>query len=342
LGVLSIRAQNSALLAKFLTKIHSDTTAPWASWFRRRYGWNDTRDLGDSHHLDTPVWKDIATGLSTFRAITKVSIANGTSTSFWADLWTGDSPLQDRFPNLFSHSTRPNINVAAALTPDFRNTLGPRLSLAAETDLRTLANELSSVTLRQDTLDTRWGRLANKKLSNKCVYTNSFRHLRIEEAAEKFWRSAAPLKCKVFCWLAWKKRLPTNERRFRHQLCNTAACLSCSHNEDVDHLLLMCPKAKEVWRFFFPDFDIRGPANLNDLWMTKCRSFEEATVATAIAWNIWKRRNARTFNDTAEDLLLVSRRCIEDIRLWTHRCNSSPPLPLLIIGVTGLTRLENL
>jgi hypothetical protein len=93
----------------------------------------------------------------------------------------------------------------------------------------------------------------------------------------------------------------------------------------VDHLLLMCPKAKEVWRFFFPDFDIRGPANLNDLWMTKCRSFEEATVTTAIAWNIWKRRNARTFNDTAEDLLLVSRRCIEDIRLWAHRCNSSPP-----------------
>jgi hypothetical protein len=38
LGVLSIRAQNSALLAKFLTKLHSDTAAPWASWFRRRYG----------------------------------------------------------------------------------------------------------------------------------------------------------------------------------------------------------------------------------------------------------------------------------------------------------------
>ncbi|KAK1698289.1 hypothetical protein QYE76_014986 [Lolium multiflorum] len=214
----------------------------------------------------------------------------------------------DRFPDLFSHSTRPNINVAAALAPGFRDTLGPRLSLAAETDLRTLANELSSVALRHDTPDVRWDRLTNKKLSNKCVYTNSFRHLRIEEAAGKVWGSAAPLKCKIFCWLAWKKRLPTNERRFRHQLSNTAACLSCAQDEDTDHLLLTCPQAREVWNFFFPDFDIGGPSNLTDLWLTKCRSYEETTVNTAIVWNIWKRRNARTFNNIIEDISLVSSR----------------------------------
>jgi hypothetical protein len=184
LGVLSIHTQNAALLIKFLSKLHSDTNAPWASWFRRRYGWNGTRDLGDPHRLDTPVWKDIVAGLGTFRAITKVSVASGASTAFWTDLWIGAAPLQDRFPDLFSHSTRPNINVAAALAPNFRDTLGPHLSLAAETDLRTLANELSSMALRHDTPDARWGRIANKKLSNKCVYTNSFRHLRIEEAAE--------------------------------------------------------------------------------------------------------------------------------------------------------------
>ncbi|XP_071685447.1 uncharacterized protein [Lolium perenne] len=209
--------------------------------FRRRYGWNGTRDLGDYHYLDTPVWKDIAVGLSTFRAITKVFVANGVSTAFWADLLFGDTPLQDRFPDLFSHSTSPNINVATALAPDLRDTLRPRLSLAAETDLRTLASELCSVALRHDSPDTRWDRLTNKKLSNKSVYTNSFRHLQIEEVAGKVWRSAAPLKCKVFCWLAWKKRLPTNERCFRHQLCNTAACLSCFQHEDTHHLLLTCP-----------------------------------------------------------------------------------------------------
>jgi hypothetical protein len=46
LGVLSIPAQNSALLAKFLTKLHSDSTIPYACWFPRMYGWAESRDLG--------------------------------------------------------------------------------------------------------------------------------------------------------------------------------------------------------------------------------------------------------------------------------------------------------
>jgi hypothetical protein len=202
LGILSIRSQNSTLLRKFLTKLHSDTTAPWASWFCRRYDWNDSRDLGNAHHHDTPVWKDIVSGLGVFHSITKVSIGNGVSTAFWTDLWTGNNPLHEHFAELYSHSTRLNINVAMALTSDFRGTLEPRLSLAAETDLRILANELSSVVLRCDSSDSRCDCLTNKELSNKSVYTNSVRYLQIVEVAEKVRRGGAPLKCKFFVWLS--------------------------------------------------------------------------------------------------------------------------------------------
>jgi hypothetical protein len=94
------------------------------------------------------------------------------------------------------------VNVATTLTSDFHSTLGPHLSQAAEADLRALANELSSVILRHDVHDTRCGRLTNKKLSNKSVYSNSFRHLQIDEVAANIWKSAAPLKCKIFCWMA--------------------------------------------------------------------------------------------------------------------------------------------
>jgi hypothetical protein len=55
LGVLSIQAQNSALLTKFLTKFHSYSSAPWACWFRHQYGWNGHHDMGDHHYLDTPI-----------------------------------------------------------------------------------------------------------------------------------------------------------------------------------------------------------------------------------------------------------------------------------------------
>jgi hypothetical protein len=68
---------------------------------------------------------------------------------------------------------------------DFHSILGPRLSQAAEADLRDLANELSSVDLSHDTPDNRTGRLTNKKLSNKSFYSNSFRHLQIDKVGCK-------------------------------------------------------------------------------------------------------------------------------------------------------------
>ncbi|XP_071681019.1 uncharacterized protein [Lolium perenne] len=193
------------------------------------------------------------------------------------------------------------------MTSDFRGTLGPRLSQAAEADLRVLANELTMVVLRNDAPDARFSRLANTKLSNKGFYSISFRHLQIDDVADKVWRTAAPLKCKIFCWLARKKRLPTNERRFRHHLAPSAACMSCNHDEDTDHLLLLCPRALEVWTFFYSDYATRGVSRMSDLWTSMCRSFEEATITTAILWNVWKRRNARTFNGVDEDLAFVSR-----------------------------------
>jgi hypothetical protein len=121
---------------------------PWACWFRRSYGWSGSRDLGDCCYLDTLVWKNIVPGLETFLSVSKVTIGAGASTSFWFGLWLGDTTLQDRFPSLLSHSTRIHMNVATALTFDFRNTLGPRLSQATEGNLRDLANELSLVAPR--------------------------------------------------------------------------------------------------------------------------------------------------------------------------------------------------
>jgi hypothetical protein len=286
------------------------------------YGWNNSRDLGDRHHLDTPIWKDIVAGLSSFRQISKVSLGNGSSTAFWLDCWHGTQTLKERFPDLFSHSTRPNINVQTTLSVGLRGSLGPRLTAAAEDDLRALTIELNLVDLRLEVPDLRGTRLTNKKLSNKCFYVNSFRHLQIDDVAPTVWRSADPLKCKIFCWLARKKRLPTNERRFRHHLSTSATCLSCPLDEDTDHMLLFCPQATEVWGHFHHNFDPGAYTGFSDFCLQHNCTYEESTINTVIAWTIWKRRNALTFNGVSEDLALVSRRCIEDIRLWAYRCTT--------------------
>jgi hypothetical protein len=320
LGVISLPAQNSALLGKFLSKLHSASDAPWVAWFRRSYGWTDNHDMGDRHSLDTSIWKDILAGLSTFRLISKVSVGDGNSTSFWLDLWLGPAPFHERYPALFSHSIRPNASVFHVLHTGLNSNLGPRLSHAATGDLLALTCELGSVVLRPDIPDARVGRLTNKGLTNKDFYTNSFRHLQVDDQATMVWRTAAPLKCKVFCWLARRRRLPTNERRFRYTVAPSAACPSCPADEDTDHLLIRCPRAQDVWSFFHPDATHLSNASLTDVLQLLFRSFEEATVNTAILWNIWKRRNALVFNNVDESLPLVVKNCVQDVRLWAYRC----------------------
>jgi hypothetical protein len=167
--------------------------------------------------------------------------------------------------------------------------------------------------------DTRLCRVTNKSLSNKDFYLNTFRHLRLDDRGKMIWDCAAPLKYKIFVWLARRRRLPTNARRFRHQLSSSVMCPSCPLDEDVDHLLVTCHRAHEVWAALLPaDQDLTAPAT--DLLLSRSQSFEDRTIRIAIAWNIWKRRNALVFNSKDEPLHATIGKCIADVRLWANRC----------------------
>ena len=48
-----------------------------------------------------------------------------------------------------------------------------------------------------------------------------------------------------------------------------------------------------------------------------------STILTCVLWNIWKCRNAKVFRHDDESNLQLSRRCHEDLVLWSHRCSSS-------------------
>jgi hypothetical protein len=66
------------------------------------------------------------------------------------------------------------------------------------------------------------------------------------------------------------------------------------------------------------------------MWTRRRCSYEGSTVATVVAWSIWKRRNALVFYSLDEDVFYsldedlptVVRQCIDDIRLWAFRCSS--------------------
>lgn len=113
--------------------------APWQLWFLSKYGWNESRDLGDSRRNDTPTWLAILQGLENFRDITTVSVHSGSTTSFWLDLWMGDCNLAQCFLAIFSNTLRPHAFVATVFLADNPQLfLRNRLSSIAASDLNLL------------------------------------------------------------------------------------------------------------------------------------------------------------------------------------------------------------
>lgn len=194
--------------------------------------WTNSRNLGDSNHLDTVVWKDISHGLSFFRQLTKVMIGNGRATSFWLDLWIlGDTPAS-RFSMLFSHYKRLNASVTRVLSSSSLVLgLQPKISFTAENGL-TLLRSMATIILNSRVEDTRIGRLDGKPLSTRLAYAAAFANRPIDSWAMAVWKNYAPNKCIIFLWLAFKNRLFTKERRFRRGIAHSGCCpfLSISGN----------------------------------------------------------------------------------------------------------------
>ena len=150
-------------------------------------------------------------------------------------------------------------------------------------------------------------------------------------ASEWIWKSKAPLKCKIFAWLAIQYRLWTSDRRARHNLqAQTSPCFVCLQEEDtVDHLLLHCVYAREVWFRCAQELGVSLPTpsgldRLEPWWHASRMSFrmedrkKHDTLFILVCWSLWKHRNAWAFNNrngqyTPEQLV---RRVRDEWQTW--------------------------
>jgi hypothetical protein len=199
LGFRCLRSHNIALLMKFLSKIHSDSFVPWTDWFRDSYGWSVRKDLGDAHHLDSIVWKDLLACLPTFRNYTKVAIGSGSLTSFWHDLWFQDVCLAQSFPAIYSHTTKPNASVANICSSWTLNiALHTRLSHVASSELDSLRTLLVFVELDPSAIDVRVSRLDSRPLTTKSTYLAGFEHLQEVPFATTTWKNFSTYRCRLF------------------------------------------------------------------------------------------------------------------------------------------------
>jgi hypothetical protein len=99
------------------------------------------------------------------------------------------------------------------------------------------------------------------------------------------------------------------------------------------------PQVVEIWDSFHQDFNPSMYTGFSDFCLRRNCTYEESTINTAIAWNIWKRINAMTFNGELKIFLLCLAVVLRILGSGPIDALPPPPPPFLILGVMVMTPL---
>jgi hypothetical protein len=248
-----------------------------------------------------------------FDSLVKIMVGKGDRVLFWHDRWLQGLCVKDIAPTVWDAVAvrrRKKRTVQEALAND-RWTTDIRGELPADGFHQYV---LLSIAILNTERDPEQQDLFSWPCDPSGVFSAKSTYDRLCEGGIRFaaayciWKPWAPIKCKVFQWLAVRYRLWTTERRARHGLQDRPdACYLCLQEIDsVDHMLMHCSYAREVWfesmwLTGLPDVTPLGEDKLEDWWLrsrqrvvsSRRKEFDARVMLTC--WLIWKQRNARVF-----------------------------------------------
>jgi hypothetical protein len=173
-----------------------------------------------------------------------------------------------------------------------------------------------------------WNLSSSGLYSSKSAYNALFAGRILSPHHLGIWDCWAPLKCKVFAWLAVADRHWTGERKLRHGQSTSDTCAVCDQeSESISHLLLQCPFAKQVWFHTLYRLGLQaclpGPDETFSSWFETAATRVAPSLLKAARsiiiltpWIIWKSRNDVVFNSLSPYHMDLSLYILEEARLW--------------------------
>ena len=120
-----------------------------------------------------------------------------------------------------------------------------------------------------------------------------------DEAAswKSLWAICAPGKMKITLWRFAHDCLPSGHQLQHRHVPASYLCIHCGTEERVEHAMLFCPFAREVWNSVKDSFSVQlnrqGFANPKQWlfdFLKRC-SKQDATVLAVSFWHLWDTRN---------------------------------------------------
>jgi hypothetical protein len=316
LGVRHLTPFNQALLGKWLWRFGLEELLLWrrvvvAKYGVGRGGWFSNSPRG-THGCG--LWKHICKGWEDFSRHTHFEVGLGSRVSFWHDRWCLDRPLKELFPRLFEFSLNQNDTVASVLTPQGMGQ--PRVWNVLfgrdcnDWELDEMANFLSLIhshTPRGDGVDKLvWDPSRKGIFDSRTFYHELHNPPAICFPWKCIWRVKAPPRVAFFMWSATWGRILTGDNLQKKGFMLASWCCMCkTAGETVDHLLIHCWFARQLWTFVFQTVGIDWvlPFHVSELlfgwwnWFGKRSSGVWNLIPSCLMWTIWRERNNRTFEN---------------------------------------------
>jgi len=319
LGIKDLAMQNKCLLLKLLHRLQTPGDSVWGQWVRAKINlvMMDGEVVG-AH------WRDLASLLPMYQAVTTCEVRDGLSTAFWEDRWLSMGTLKDLFPLLYTHATTKDITVAMAVEGGLERYLVPRLTARAAAELEQLRQILTRVRLRPGD-DRRSSPLCD---AGGVLRAGPAYQLSMVAAGAPpcdfhafVWGNRAPPKVQFFAWLLVQERIQCRANLLKKNVVQDATCEVCRAGvEDCDHLLFRCPFSSSVWTSLHVD---TAGCSVRHLW---CVPRPDAVpekyyncFILLICWQLWKHRNGVIFQSLDPSLTRFWADCIEEAKLWPSR-----------------------
>ena len=95
----------------------------WKDIVKKKYLKKPCLSLLKKSPKNSPVWNQLISVKDLYTSGRKISVGRGDSTSFWKDSWIGDTPLKEKFPQLFDICNNPEATVAKMAQQGWRLSL---------------------------------------------------------------------------------------------------------------------------------------------------------------------------------------------------------------------------
>uniref|UniRef100_A0A2N9HBH8 Reverse transcriptase zinc-binding domain-containing protein n=1 Tax=Fagus sylvatica TaxID=28930 RepID=A0A2N9HBH8_FAGSY len=278
LAIKNLRRFNEALLGKWLWRFGVEREAFWRKIIMVKYGsleggWVSKVPSGP-HGVG--LWKSIRSRWATFSKFVVFEVGDGSLIRFWDDVWCAEEPLKMAYPELVSE-----LLVLKMLLWLILSKFGVMLCIGRSTFTRLAQDwELESISSFFDLLysaniiSSEKDKMCWKPARSKGFQVKSF-YTQLTSSGpgcfpwKSIWKAKVPPRVAFFVWTAALGKILTADNLRRRGMIVVSWCCMCkADGESVDHLLLHCPYAKELWDMIFGLFGLQWvmPKRVMDLF----------------------------------------------------------------------------